>query len=858
MEYFEKGMSNKEIMSAKTTQESIAGMEANMMSAFVKLMERGEQSDQVMERVETRIAQLEGKVSGMSRTARYKEAVKKGRRTLYFQPVRPEDWSGQGPEADITPLLALYGIKQHVRILDCWQNGKAKGLSRLMVEFDSESTAELVMKSRNRWQKGLKVKDDRGRDTDEERKKTVIKSWVHPLLHDRHQLLIAKCERVREIAKGDNYQEQLSSIINYVGDDLNLQLKVPGGREYIIMEAESEPEEMWMALVKHSKEERERQEERTARGNTDKRKLSHTSDDDVVRQQPDKMDVSVLRSEDTMSDLSLNDDDILTVDEGEHSLCSNSREKVITPGPQRPGGSRSFNNQHSDIVVSRGDQIKKIFVVQTQSSEGIRVVFDQNFFADNCSPAMQGISGAWHRSYDNMLVLFKDSLPLFDEGGSKVGDCWNFEVSERDGTDRREMKVETSRELSSISVRGEEPGVFWEKVLKPFLKCEGQQKSYADIFRRGATSGREIPKPFLQSQGEKCRSCSKANIKGKQRCRGCGARIHGKQMGCMTSKGLCKPCATLPSLQRPDGASPALPPPRNITQATPQTPIALEESMDEFTTPMETTNMSQAVVTPISANATAEQATPTTERLSATEGLRRPLVTPAGAIARVRSGMTPPSQPQRNPRSRKKVPLPSPEKPVIRALEGQVSILRLDNQRLMKYITDLERRNEQLAAGKEDHRELRLCLDGKSVKNGQVTLNITAAGSGTDLDPCRGNDQRTGSGSDLDPCHVMSARAGSGRDSDPCQGNNAEDPKVVSAGSGSDPDPSQGIHGAGSSSDLDPCNVKPVTAGSGSDPDPCKGDTETGSGRDSDPGRGGQRDQPGQWGGDMASQVGQL
>ena len=631
MEYFEKGMSNKEIMSAKTTQESIAGMEANMMSAFVKLMERGEQSDQVMERVETRIAQLEGKVSGMSRTARYKEAVKKGRRTLYFQPVRPEDWSGQGPEADITPLLALYGIKQHVRILDCWQNGKAKGLSRLMVEFDSESTAELVMKSRNRWQKGLKVKDDRGRDTDEERKKTVIKSWVHPLLHDRHQLLIAKCERVREIAKGDNYQEQLSSIINYVGDDLNLQLKVPGGREYIIMEAESEPEEMWMALVKHSKEERERQEERTARGNTDKRKLSHTSDDDVVRQQPDKMDVSVLRSEDTMSDLSLNDDDILTVDE--------------------------------------------------------------------------------------------------------------------------------------------------EKVLKPFLKCEGQQKSYADIFRRGATSGREIPKPFLQSQGEKCRSCSKANIKGKQRCRGCGARIHGKQMGCMTSKGLCKPCATLPSLQRPDGASPALPPPRNITQATPQTPIALEESMDEFTTPMETTNMSQAVVTPISANATAEQATPTTERLSATEGLRRPLVTPAGAIARVRSGMTPPSQPQRNPRSRKKVPLPSPEKPVIRALEGQVSILRLDNQRLMKYITDLERRNEQLAAGKEDHRELRLCLDGKSVKNGQVTLNITAAGSGTDPDPCRGNDQRTGSGSDLDPCHVMSARAGSGRDLDPCQGNNAEDPK---------------------------------------------------------------------------------
>ena len=156
MEYFEKGMSNKEIMSAKTTQESIAGMEANMMSAFVKLMERGEQSDQVMERVETRIAQLEGKVSGMSRTARYKEAVKKGRRTLYFQPVRPEDWSGQGPDADITPLLALYGIKQHVRILDCWQNGKAKGLSRLMVEFDSESTAELVMKSRNRWQRSSK------------------------------------------------------------------------------------------------------------------------------------------------------------------------------------------------------------------------------------------------------------------------------------------------------------------------------------------------------------------------------------------------------------------------------------------------------------------------------------------------------------------------------------------------------------------------------------------------------------------------------------------------------------------------------------------------------------------------------
>ena len=332
MEYFEKGMSNKEIMSAKTTQESIAGMEANMMSAFVKLMERGEQSDQVMERVETRIAQLEGKVSGMSRTARYKEAVKKGRRTLYFQPVRPEDWSGQGPEADITPLLALYGIKQHVRILDCWQNGKAKGLSRLMVEFDSESTAELVMKSRNRWQKGLKVKDDRGRDTDEERKKTVIKSWVHPLLHDRHQLLIAKCERVREIAKGDNYQEQLSSIINYVGDDLNLQLKVPGGREYIIMEAESEPEEMWMALVKHSKEERERQEERTARGNTDKRKLSHTSDDDVVRQQPDKMDVSVLRSEDTMSDLSLNDDDILTVDE----------EKVLKPFLKCEGQQKSY------------------------------------------------------------------------------------------------------------------------------------------------------------------------------------------------------------------------------------------------------------------------------------------------------------------------------------------------------------------------------------------------------------------------------------------------------------------------------------------------------------------------------------
>ena len=39
LKHFDKGMSNKEILSAKTPQESIAGMETNMMAAFLKIRE---------------------------------------------------------------------------------------------------------------------------------------------------------------------------------------------------------------------------------------------------------------------------------------------------------------------------------------------------------------------------------------------------------------------------------------------------------------------------------------------------------------------------------------------------------------------------------------------------------------------------------------------------------------------------------------------------------------------------------------------------------------------------------------------------------------------------------------------------
>ena len=39
LKHFDKGMGNKEILSAKTPQESIAGMETNMMAAFLKIRE---------------------------------------------------------------------------------------------------------------------------------------------------------------------------------------------------------------------------------------------------------------------------------------------------------------------------------------------------------------------------------------------------------------------------------------------------------------------------------------------------------------------------------------------------------------------------------------------------------------------------------------------------------------------------------------------------------------------------------------------------------------------------------------------------------------------------------------------------
>lgn len=719
---FKHGKTIKEISGSKVSEkEGLANQTLTIMAGFNLMRKEEMKTKALLDKMDDRVTSLERNLR--SEPTR-EEALKKGKRTLYFQPVMPYDWTGNHAEADITELLKLFGVKNpgDIRILDCWQNGKSIQKKRLMVEFASESTAEIVSSRRGKWNPDTKEKDDHGRFTDKTREPVKIKTWIAPLFNKRHELLNQLAEDVRAVAKGEGEDGYIMSLVSYVGNDIQLSMRLPGRKRYTFLNSEDTAGLNWKTLVETAENEERAMKKAKSKSGMVETGRKHPREEDEDRVSP-AMGSAVNYAHEVSQhrgpgegqfDSSLEIHDVLTDDEEEETNNDTSRKLMTLLGPKQQGGAANFSIQQKDYILNRLRAIKKIKIGMSMTEPyTIDVKEDLRCMCANFHPVVyrevvvgmfEQIREHWRRTVSGSVIEIT-SYKDVRANGVDVGGLWTVEISEFDGSNRDAMVMHTytTSQKIMLQTKGVTDNIFkvWELAIEPLIKVNIEANKSKLIESRNLMTSyfskldkSEAPKPQRSPRKKKaqaqdlpqqfrgtgketrCKSCKEENIKGKVKCSVCGARTHGQAKGCVDRRGVCKPCNTLKALQKQ----------RDEPEITYEPQEAAEEAAPVISASPEAPPLRRPNHSSIETSLAITGPTTSSPVRSIVHRVRSP------SAADAAESPPTPAVMRKSREKKRRVPLPTAEAPVVRALNAQIAIHRKDKERLMKYTCDLERR----------------------------------------------------------------------------------------------------------------------------------------------------------------------